>query len=434
MTSIKNPSEWGIEPVPFKYRLLRERDYFILWSSLGVGLLVFSAGSFLSDANFIDAMLAIVIGSIIGSFLLALAGKIGSDCAIPSLVSMRPSFGIHGSYLPAMLNVIQLIGWTIFEIMIMSKAAEMLVGKFVPFYIWTVIFGGFVTLLGILGPLTVVRQWLGKFAIWIVYASSIIMIISLMTSENLPKILSSPGSGMSFFSALDIVIAMPISWMPLAADYNRFAKSSNGALRATIIGFAITNILFYFGGILLGVTDVVAIIGAIQSMFFGFLILILVVNETDNTFADVYSAAVSSQNIYHKLNQRYLIVGFTSLSTILAMIIPIAQYETFILLIGAVFVPLFGVVLTDYYIVRNRKYTKDMIYGESALKIGFTAIISWSIGVLVYYLLSSLSPIHMAELPEIGATIPSLIVSSLVYLVMVRLKGHRERKIREPAS
>jgi NCS1 family nucleobase:cation symporter-1 len=435
MTSIKYPPEWGIEPVPFKYRLLRERDYFILWSSLGVGLLVFSAGSFLSDANFIDAMLAIVIGSIIGSFLLALAGKIGSDCAIPSLVSMRPSFGIHGSYLPATLNVIQLIGWTIFEIMIMSKAAEMLVGKFVPFYIWTVIFGGFVTLLGILGPLTVVRQWLGKFAIWIVYASSIIMIISLMTSsENLSKILSSPGSGMSFFSALDIVIAMPISWMPLAADYNRFAKSSNSALRATIIGFAITNILFYFGGILLGVTDVVAIIGAIQSMFFGFLILILVVNETDNTFADVYSAAVSSQNIYHKLNQRYLIIGFTSLSTILAMIIPIAQYETFILLIGAVFVPLFGVVLTDYYIVRNRKYTKDMIYGESALKIGFTAIISWSIGVLVYYLLSSLSPIHMAELPEIGATIPSLIVSSLVYLAMVRLKGHRERKTREPAS
>src|SRR5829696_3036542 len=386
MTAIKNPPRWGIEPVPFQYRVLRERDYFILWSSLGVGLLVFSAGSFLSDASFIDAMLAIVIGSLVGSFLLALAGKIGSDCAIPSLVSMRPSFGI------------------------------------------------FVTLLGILGPLTVIKQWLGKFAIWLVYASSIIMIISLIMSENLPKLLSSPGSGMSFFPALDIVIAMPISWMPIAADYNRFAKNSNSALRATIIGFAITNILFYFGGILLGVTDVVLIIGAIQSIFFGFLILILIVSETDNTFADVYSAAVSTQNIYRKINQRYLIVGFTSVSTILAMMIPIAQYETFILLIGAVFVPLFGVVLSDYYIVRNRKYTEDMLFGKSALKIGFTAIISWSIGVVIYYLLSPLSPIHMAELPKIGATIPSIIVSSSLYLIMVRLKGHRERKVREPAS
>jgi putative hydroxymethylpyrimidine transporter CytX len=253
-------------------------------------------------------------------------------------------------------------------------------------------------------------------------------------SENLPKLLSSPGSGMSFFPALDIVIAMPISWMPIAADYNRFAKNSNSALRATIIGFAITNILFYFGGILLGVTDVVLIIGAIQSIFFGFLILILIVSETDNTFADVYSAAVSTQNIYHKINQRYLIVGFTSVSTILAMMIPIAQYETFILLIGAVFVPLFGVVLSDYYIVRNRKYTEDMLFGKSALKIGFTAIISWSVGVVIYYLLSPLSPIHMAELPKIGATIPSIIVSSSLYLIMVRLKGHRERKVREPAS
>src|SRR5919199_360018 len=248
MNSLKNPPEWGTEPVPFQHRLLRGMDYFILWSNLGVGLLVFSAGSFLSEASFIDAMLAIVIGSFVGSFLLALAGKIGSDHAIPSIVSIRPSFGIYGSYLPAVLNIIQLIGWTIFEIMIMSKAAELLVGKFVPFYAWSIIFGAFVALLGILGPLKVIQQWLGKFAIWIVYASSIIIIISFMTSQNLSRLFLSPGSGMSFFSALDIVIAMPISWMPIAADYNRFAKNSNSALRATVMGFAITNILFYFGG------------------------------------------------------------------------------------------------------------------------------------------------------------------------------------------
>ena len=94
-------SEWDIEPVPLRHRLFRGRDYFALWSSLGVGLLVFSAGSFLSTARFVDSMLAIIIGSLIGSFLLALAGKIGSDHGIPSLISMRPSFGIRGSYFPA---------------------------------------------------------------------------------------------------------------------------------------------------------------------------------------------------------------------------------------------------------------------------------------------------------------------------------------------
>ena len=242
MVSIRNPPEWSIEPVPPRYRFLRGIDYFVLWSSLGVGLLVFSAGSFLTGAKFSDAILAIIVGSVAGSLLLALAGKIGSDHAVPSLISTRPSFGVHGAYLPAILNVMQLIGWTTFEIMIMSKAAEMLAGKLIPFYVWTIIIGAFVALLGISGPLTVVKNWLGKFAIWISYASSIIIIIHLLAVGNLSKVLSSSGNGMSFFSALDIVIAMPISWMPLAADYNRFAKESKGAFKGTFIGLSLIHI------------------------------------------------------------------------------------------------------------------------------------------------------------------------------------------------
>src|SRR5881396_2521685 len=134
MNFLKKSLYRGIQPVPSERRLLRGREFFVLWSSLGVGLLVFSAGSFLSATDFTDAFLAILIGSIVGSILLALAGKIGSDHGIPSLVSMRPSFGIRGSYLPAILNVMQLVGWTTFEIMIMARAAEMLAGSVMPYY------------------------------------------------------------------------------------------------------------------------------------------------------------------------------------------------------------------------------------------------------------------------------------------------------------
>jgi len=422
MVSIRNPPEWGIEPVPSKHRFLRGIDYFVLWSSLGVGLLVFSAGSFLTGARFEDAVLAIILGSVGGSFLLALAGKIGSDHAIPSLISTRPSFGIHGAYLPAILNVMQLVGWTTFEIMIMSKAAEMLLGKLIPYYIWTILIGTFVAMLGVAGPLTVIKNWLGKFAVWISYASSLIIIIHLATTGVFSKVLLSSGSGMSFFSGLDIVIAMPISWIPLAADYNRFAKTSKTAFRGTFIGFTLTNILFYFGGLMLGVSDVVGIITAIQSIFFGFLLLILLVDEADNAFADVYSAAVSTQTINRKIKQHYLIISFTILSIILSMSIPIADYETFILLIGAVFVPLFGVVLSDYYIVKHRRYTPSMLYGRDTLKIGYPAIAAWSAGVLLYYLLSSLSPIYISSWPAIGATIPSFIISALLYIAMMKSK------------
>jgi putative hydroxymethylpyrimidine transporter CytX len=398
-------------------------DYFILWSSLGVGLLVLSAGSFLSEASFLDAIFAIIVGSAAGSILLALAGKIGSDHGIPSLITMRPAFGIRGSYLPATLNILQLVGWTTFEIMIMARAADMLTGSMVPYYFWAAIFGVLVALLGITGPLNVARQWIGKFAVWIAYGTSAIIIFNLINSADIAALISSPGEGLSFFSALDLVIAMPVSWMPLVADYNRFSKKSKSALWGTFIGFTMTNILFYFGGILLGTSDILAIVVAIQAMFFGFLMLLLIVDEADNAFADVYSASVSTQDIFPKISQKHLIVGFTALSAILAMMVSIDQYELFLLLIGAIFVPLFGVVLTDYYIVKRQKYTEQMLYvPQNRLGIGVPAVIAWTLGALLNYILSPLSPIYIPQLPAIGATIPSLAAASLIYLAITKLQ------------
>jgi NCS1 family nucleobase:cation symporter-1 len=421
--------EWGIKRVPDKHKMLGGIDYFILWSSLGVGLLVFSAGSFLSQASFIEAILAIIVGSGAGSILLALAGKIGSDHGIPSLITMRPAFGIRGSYVPAILNVLQLIGWTTFEIMIMARAAEMLAGSIMPYYFWASVFGVLVAILAIAGPLNVVRQWIGKFAVWIAYGTSAIIIINLINSADVGALLSSPGEGMSFFSALDLVIAMPVSWMPLVADYNRFAKKSKNALWGTLVGFTMTNILFYFGGVLIGSSDVIAIVVAIQAMFFGFLMLLLIVDEADNAFADVYSASVSMQNIFSKISQRPLVVGFTAISAVLAMVVSIQEYEVFLLLIGAIFVPLFGVVLTDYYILRRQKYTEQMLYkNQNRLGIGVPAVIAWIFGTLLNYILSPLSPIYMPQLPGIGATIPSLAAASLIYIAITRTSLRRERR------
>ena len=424
-----NTPEWGIKRVPDKHKRLGSFDYFILWSSLGVGLLVFSAGSLLSQASFIEATLAIIVGSGVGSILLALAGKIGSDQGIPSVITMRPAFGIRGSYVPAILNVLQLIGWTTFEIMIMATAAEMLGGSVLPYYFWASVFGVLVAILGIAGPLHVVRKWIGKFAVWVAYGTSAIIIINLINSVDLGTLVSSPGEGMSFFSALDLVIAMPVSWMPLVADYSRFAKKSKNALWGTFVGFTMTNILFYFGGVLIGTSDVVAIVVAIQAMFFGFLMLLLIVDEADNAFADVYSASVSTQDIFSKVGQKPLVVGFTAISAVLATVVSIQEYEVFLFLIGAIFVPLFGVVLTDYYIVRRQKYTDQMLYtNQNRLGIGIPAIIAWTFGILINYILSPLSPIYMPHLLSIGATIPSLAAASFIYAVITRTSFRRERR------
>jgi purine-cytosine permease-like protein len=105
----------------------------------------------------------------------------------------------------------------------------------------------------------------------------------------------------------------------------------------------------------------------------------------------------------------------------LAIFVSIEGYEQFLFLIGALFIPLFGVLLTDYFIIKRGKYQNDMMYGNKIIKIGYPAIIAWAIGALLYYLLSQLSPIYLAQLPAIGSTIPSLIISSLLYLLITKL-------------
>ena len=126
---LRAPPEWGIEPVPQRFRILRTIDLFVLWSSLGVGLLVLVAGSLLVPAlGLLESFVISLLGSIIGSIFLASAGLIGSDYGVPTMVSLRPILGRVGSYLPTLLNVIQLVGWTGFELMIMGAAASNISG------------------------------------------------------------------------------------------------------------------------------------------------------------------------------------------------------------------------------------------------------------------------------------------------------------------
>ncbi len=238
LPKIRAPPEWGIKPVDQESRYLGFLDYFVFWSSLGAGLLVMLAGSLLVPAlSLQDAILATLIGTAIGNIPLVLSGVIGSKYTIPTMVSVRPSFGIRGSYVATILNLIQLVGWTAFEIVIMAKAADtissaMIGYSSVPF--WAVIFSVICVAMAIGGPLALIRHWLEKFAIWIVYGTSVWVAYSIMSRHTLFDLLSIKAQGgLPFLLAVDLVIAMPISWMPLAADYMRFSKNTRAAACGT---------------------------------------------------------------------------------------------------------------------------------------------------------------------------------------------------------
>jgi NCS1 family nucleobase:cation symporter-1 len=426
MIKITAPPEWGIEPVPREHRILGFLDYFALWSSLGVGLLVLLAGTLLVPGLGLgQALLAIVIGTVIGNLLLALAGVVGSDQAIPTMVMLRPVLGIRGSYLPTILNIVQLIGWGAFEIIVMAQAAntitESLFG-FSSYLLWVSLFAAWCTLLAVGGPLVVVRQWLEKFAVWLVYAITIYLTYYLFSHYDVGSLLRATGTGeLPFWLAVDLVMAMPISWMPLVADYNRFARKTGTAFWGTYLGYFVANAWFYaLGALFVLALQTADLIPAILTVTGGWVALVLIlVDETDNAFADIYSAAVSGQNILPRTRQWWLTVVVGAICFVLAATVPIGQYENFLLLIGSVFSPLFGILAADYFLLRRRRYQSEELYRAGGRYwywrgVNGWAVLAWLLGVLVYHAIAH-------YLPWLGASVPGFVVSLGLYFVFGKL-------------
>lgn len=431
LPKVEAPPEWGIHPVPAEHRVLRFFDLFVLWSSLGVGLLVLEAGALLVPGlSPVLALAAIVVGTLVGNLLLALVGVAGSDHAVPTMVLFRSVLGNRGSYLPSLVNLIQLIGWTAFEFWVIGLAAnrvsESLFG-FSNYGLWLVVFALWCVLLALGGPLIVIRQWLEKFGVWLVYGVSAWMTIYLFSTYDILALLGQPGTGgLPFLLAVDLVVAMPVSWMSMAADYNRFARQPKAAFWGTYLGYFLANVWFYGLGMLFILTLEVAeptpenLTTAIVAMTGGAVaLLVILVDETDNAFADIYSAAVTSQNILPRVSQRLLVIVIGAISLGLAAFLTMGRYFDFLLLIGSVFVPLFGILAADYFLVRRRQLEVEELFRVGGAYwyrggINWVAVVAWAAGISAYQLISR-------NLPEVGATIPGFVVAFALYLGLIWL-------------
>ena len=386
--------EWGVDPVPDNLRRFGVFDGFVLWFNLGVSLLLPIVAAFLVPGlSFRSAALAIVVGVLIGNAMLGYAGHIGAATGAPAMVLYRPSLGKVGSYGPTLLNVLQNIGWGAFELIVIGSAASAVSKHLFGFearWAWTILFGAIVTAFAIGGPLVIVREWLKRYAIWLVLGASIYLTVYVLTFAPLHTFLHAPGRGLPFWQGVDLVVAMPISWIALAADYTRFGRSPRASFAGTGIGYGVAQAWFYLLGVLLiiskvasNLADTNAFIAAVIAVPLGALAMaILAIGEVDKPFANVYSAAVSVQNGQPRLGQRRLSFVIGAVCTALAIVVPLAQYQNFLLLLGAVFVPLFGVQAAHYAIVRHG-YHADELYGAIP-SIRAWGLLSWLAGFVAY--------------------------------------------------
>jgi NCS1 family nucleobase:cation symporter-1 len=432
MTDISDQDAYDpLVPVPAEKRTLTLRDAFSLWFSLGIGLLVLQAGAYLVPGlSLMEGLAAIVIGSVTGAVLLGLAGVVGADTGLSTMGALRPTLGVRGASVAAILNVIQLVGWGAFEIIAMRDAANTLSTNTFHFtlpVLWTLVFGAAATGLAFLGPLSFIRRFLRHWGIWLLLAGAAWMTYALLADHNLAEAFSRKGDGsLSLGGGIDLVIAMPLSWLPLIADYARFGKSPGAVFKGSTIGYLLANIWFFALGaayalIAAGNPDQL-LLSALATTGGGLALLLILIDETDNVFADIFSAATSLASLGGSLLHfriRHLVIGFGALCTCIALFVPMAEFMSFLYMIGSVFTPLYGVLLVDHFLIRKRQIVaKDIsrIMGAYRFTWGvhISAFAAWAAGVATYYYFLNL-------LPAVGATLPAFFIAAFSYWALAKM-------------
>ncbi|MFI6154165.1 purine-cytosine permease family protein [Kitasatospora sp. NPDC051170] len=341
-------------------RTLRFRDHFALWMNLGVSLIGFSTAATVlgakgSELSLAAAVTAILVGTAVGTAMLGVAALIGARTGAPAMAGLRGLFGTRLSYLPTVLNIVQCLGWGVFELLTIAAGAQTVAHTDGYRWLFVLLAGALTTALTIwpLGSIAVLRRFVaGAVAVAMVYLTV------QLGRQGVPD----PGAGNwhGFLGATDAMIAVSISFVPLAADYTRHSRTPRSAFWGSFSGYTIAQVWCYVLGLMALLQsdgDPNRIFDSFLGVWAGWLfLLVLVLRETDQSFANVYSTAMSVQNLLPKVDRRVLSGGIGVLITVLALRIDrfTDTYSNFLGLIGSVFVPLLAVLAVDYFLGAGR--------------------------------------------------------------------------------
>lgn len=408
-------------------RPLRFFDQFAMWANLGISLFGPLTGALIvaTTGSVGTAIAAIVLGCGIGAALLGVSAVLGASTGMPAMVSLRGLLGRRASVVPTVLNIGQNIGWATMEIIVISTAATAIVGDA---WRWPfVILAGAVATLMAVRPLGSVRL-LRKVMVWLVLLASVMLFVQVLLrpAGEVPQ-----DAVLGFWPAVDLAVAGVVSFAPLAADYSRHSRTRPAAFWGSALGYGLAAVAYYTLGVFavahLGATDV---LGALIALPAGAVALgILLIDEVDEAFANVYSTTMSIQNIAPKLDRRVVAVAVGVLATLLAGLLDFGQYQSFLFLIGSVFVPLFAVAAADFLLVSRQRWD----VGESA-PLRWRPVVAWAAGFVVYQLINpgtvpGWSPFWVEVAAAVGFVAPPWLGSSVAAIgvsgVLMVLLGRR---------
>jgi len=369
-------------------RTLGAVDQLGMWANLGVSLLGFTGAIYVlypvGDAPLAlgPALLALVVGTLLGTAAVAIAAVPGARTGAPAMVLLRGLFGARLSWLPTVINIVQLLGWTAFELVTISTAMHQITGS-VPRWVYVLV-GGVVTIGLSLRPLGWIRT-LRRYVTVLVAVAMVYLAVQLLRNP-MPGL--GDGTWHGFWIAVDTVVGVAVSWVPVASDYSRHSTSTRAAVFGCFTGYSLTQIACYAVGLVALVTvakgDPGQVFGSFMAVPVGTVAFaVLAVREVDQSFVDTYSTGVSVQNLAPRWDRRLLTTAVGVLATVGALVLDINDYADFLTLLGSVFVPLLGVLAVDYFLVSRGRWD---LTEDAPLR--WLMLLPWAVGFVAYQLIN----------------------------------------------
>ncbi|MSS19533.1 putative hydroxymethylpyrimidine transporter CytX [Pseudoramibacter porci] len=370
----------------------------LIWFGAGVSIAEILTGTYFAPLGFAKGLAAILIGHVIGCAMFFFSGLIGGRTRKSAMESVKLSFGGKGGLIFAALNVLQLVGWT--AIMIYDGAAA-IDGIFPGHaWVWCLVIGALILLwiaIGItnLGPVN-------QIAMAALFILTIVMCRVIFAKGSVWSV--APTSGLSFGAAIELAVAMPLSWLPLISDYTREAEKPFAATMASTLVYGGVSTWMYIigmGAALLTGGGNIAVIMVKAGLGIAALI-ILILSTVTTTFLDAWSAGISTESLWSKLSGKNVAMIATVIGIVLAILFPMDDITDFLYLIGSVFAPMIAVQIADYFILKKAD-SADRDWDVRNL-------IVWVIGFILYRLLMKV------DLP-VGSTLPDMAVTMVILLI-----------------
>ena len=378
---------------------ITQPQFAMIWFGAALSIAEIMTGTYLAPLGLTQGLYAIILGHIIGGVLLFGAGLIGGRLRQGSMNTTAFSFGPLGAKGFAVLNMLQLIGWT--SIMIYDAMLALQELAPLPPMIWTIA----------IGALVILWLFIGLHNTGYIQAIVSVLLLGLTLYMGAHMISQWPSEGslltsgnMSFIAALELSIAMPLSWLPLISDYTRESKKPFSASLTSAIVYTVTSIVMYTLGLSAAIFGGgYSIVTIMMNSGLGLAGLIVIIFSTvTTTFMDAYSAGVSSTTIYNGASSKGIAVIVTIAGTIAAILYPMDDITDFLYLIGSVFAPMIAILLADYFINRQQVQTLSAYLVRGLI---------WAVSVGLYqYMLHSES--------TIGATLPAFTMAFVITAIV----------------